>query len=453
MHTPPGDTVRLMRERTFIRTMLSAAAALVALSLSPAHVGAAAPPAPTEASDSETPVLLKTVTSTRRFSPNGDGVRDKVRVGIRLARAATISVTVVRDGSDEVLRQETLARVRAGKRVWAWDGRNQRGRVVRDGKYVIRVTARGSRDLADRDQAGTRVSLRTLYTPLTFAESAPRLEVSRTTIYPATQDFQDAIQVSAYEFWPTWDPFGGGRGIARTPPMEMLDSAGRRVPGWSTDQPAWEPRKWTASTSDGDPLPQGQYTLVTTFTDPYGNTKRTRRRIEVSRSPLVAQQTWSSSLAAADALTSDTEWYAHCKHDCIYTCSPSPSVRTMGALTLRSPEALARSSRYCMSSAGTFAADVPFEPGELDRISVTTSGSWHPAASTGSALVALSSVTSGAVAEVFSGTNRATVGPAFHDGTGSTAQVRWSVDGGRLQQTEWDLETFDVQVVRYAPAP
>ncbi len=80
--------------------------------------------------------------SQRWFSPNGDGVRDSVRVVWRLPAAEPIEVGV-RNAGGRMVRRFPVALIARGEIVW--DGRNDRGRVVPDGDYRIEVRGTAGR--------------------------------------------------------------------------------------------------------------------------------------------------------------------------------------------------------------------------------------------------------------------------------------------------------------------
>lgn len=400
--------------------------------------------------------LLVHVDSTRWFSPNGDGSQDKVKVGILLERPATVALVVRRAGQRAALRRVSLGRLRAGEQVAAWNGRNDRGRVVRDGTYRVTVVATSDRGRPRRERDATTVRLRTTYSQASSGAWAPQLELSRDTVHPTTRDFSDAVQIAASQRLMKRTPFGGGRSGPYSPAMEVRDADGRTVETWpgSVAQPIRQ-AAWAATTSSGTPLPAGDYRLAVHFKDRYGNTGRTTRSIRVSAAPLVVQDTWRTTVAAADALTSPPHWWASCGHDCMRACSPSASARTPDALTLRSVEALRAIDPTCQQSTGTFGARAPFMLGPLDRLSVTSSGSEHPSEGTGTALMELSSGWARAYAATSTGAPRTTAGPAFHGDWSRdepSDMVRWTIHGSNLAATEYDLESFEVEVTRYTPA-
>lgn len=398
------------------------------------------------------PGFLDAVESTRWSSPNGDGIKDKIQVGIPLEKAADVSVTVRRVGRRSAVRSVQLGRLRAGDRSWLWNGRNDRGRVVRDGRYRVTVVASRGREGVRRNRRGTGVELRTRYTPV--AGTQPLLEVSRAHLHPWTRDFTDVVQIRSWQRVAASFPFGGGVSMPAQAAIEVLDPGGRVVQAWAADSdPGAMTRDWSALTPAGAPLPAGTYTVVAHYVDNFGNTGGAlSRSVEVSAAPLTAQRTWSTTITAHDALTSPETWYQHCEHDCQLTCSPTPSARTSTALTVRSPDSLQRAGRWC-SSAGTFAVTTPFALGQLDRVTVTAVGSEHPSPAGGTVSLELQSAWSSTRVRTTPGAARTAVGPAFHhDRSGVTDRVRWAVDGHSLGDTEYDLETFEVTVVTYAPA-
>jgi FlgD Ig-like domain len=97
----------------------------------------------TQALKTEMPVVLRFATAPLRFSPNGDGVQDRVRVGFDLSEPAEVSFSIIDpDGNevrelvdDEQLRGDTRHR-------FTWDGRDENGDVVQDATYRMRVVRR-----------------------------------------------------------------------------------------------------------------------------------------------------------------------------------------------------------------------------------------------------------------------------------------------------------------------
>lgn len=76
--------------------------------------------------------------SRRYFSPNGDGVSDDTRLTYRLDAPAVVEVLVV-DGEGTVVRREPGDGAARSAGSFLWDGRDDRGVVVAEGVYALRV--------------------------------------------------------------------------------------------------------------------------------------------------------------------------------------------------------------------------------------------------------------------------------------------------------------------------
>jgi uncharacterized repeat protein (TIGR01451 family) len=122
--------------------------------------------------------------SSRYFSPNGDGVLDVVRFYFRLPEPATVDIRAV-DRRGRVTRTfDSFPGVTEGE--IEWDGRDERGRLARDGDYTLQVVAEDSvageaAVVLDNDKSGL---LRAAGTPY---ESTPNLscllpEISNTRL-------------------------------------------------------------------------------------------------------------------------------------------------------------------------------------------------------------------------------------------------------------------------------
>jgi hypothetical protein len=92
---------------------------------------------------SEFPLVLRFAVKPIRFSPNGDGWRDRTRLGFDLSERARVSFSVMDSEGGEV-RRLVDDRELAGdtKHRFTWDGRDDQGRPVPDGIYRMRVVRR-----------------------------------------------------------------------------------------------------------------------------------------------------------------------------------------------------------------------------------------------------------------------------------------------------------------------
>ena len=86
------------------------------------------------------------------FHPNGDGLDDLLVVTHTLTRAAHLDVTVT-NGSGTTVRSYTVS-VDGGTTTSKWDGKNDAGSVVPDGRYTLTYTPRD-----DSGATGTPVSI------------------------------------------------------------------------------------------------------------------------------------------------------------------------------------------------------------------------------------------------------------------------------------------------------
>jgi hypothetical protein len=97
----------------------------------------------TQVLKTEMPVVLRFSVAPIYFSPNDDGVRDRVRVGFDLSETAEVSFSVIDMDGNEV-RELADDRELAGDKRWRfwWNGRDDDGNVVPDGVYRMRVVRR-----------------------------------------------------------------------------------------------------------------------------------------------------------------------------------------------------------------------------------------------------------------------------------------------------------------------
>jgi flagellar hook assembly protein FlgD len=114
--------------------------------------------------------------TARTFTPNGDGQADALGIGYDVSQAGKLEL-IVRDASDAVVRHSWLGSA-AGTGATDWDGRNDDGSYVADGRYEVRLRA--------KDLAGNTSDLvRTHALVLKALKGATR---SPTRIYTADGD-------------------------------------------------------------------------------------------------------------------------------------------------------------------------------------------------------------------------------------------------------------------------
>ncbi|MDQ3491637.1 MAG: N-acetylmuramoyl-L-alanine amidase [Chloroflexota bacterium] len=82
------------------------------------------------------------------FSPDGDGIRDRVLIDVTLSRAATVSVSVI-DFKDKVVRSMRARSHDAGTFAWRWNGRDDGRRLAPDGAYRFRLDLQAADGLTE----------------------------------------------------------------------------------------------------------------------------------------------------------------------------------------------------------------------------------------------------------------------------------------------------------------
>lgn len=223
---------------------------------------------PAQAHAGTEPGLIGDVSSSRWFSPGGDGSKDTVRVGIHTTDPARITVTVRHERLGWVARRVTLRDTRSTTRAWAWNGRNDRGRVVVDGNYVVTVEARGR---SGTGRATTRVKSRRHYTARSVG--SPELTLDRTTVASG-----DPVSFTARQVLESRTAFGRDRlRPVLTAVTVYADSAGAAVAAsFPVEADVSGPaRVWTPSSP-------GTYSVVAHFVDHYGNSGTAARRVTVT---------------------------------------------------------------------------------------------------------------------------------------------------------------------------
>ena len=90
------------------------------------------------------PVLLSFRLGSEAISPNGDGRFERQRITFRLKRSELIDVAVVDERGDKVRELASGVQLPAYRTIapLSWNGRDENGKVVADGRYRIRVTLR-----------------------------------------------------------------------------------------------------------------------------------------------------------------------------------------------------------------------------------------------------------------------------------------------------------------------
>ena len=151
----------------------------------------------TQVLKTEMPVVLRFSVAPIYFSPNGDGTRDRVRVGFDLSETAEVSFSIIDMDGNEV-RELADDRELAGDKRWRfwWNGRDDDGAVVPDGTYRMRVVRRKEGRRLDSfkeivvDTKPPRVALRSAEPGVVDPSNGRRVAVAIRYRGPSTRGFR-----------------------------------------------------------------------------------------------------------------------------------------------------------------------------------------------------------------------------------------------------------------------
>ena len=218
--------------------------------------------------DTAPPVLERSASTSAAFSPNGDGVIDDVRVSVSAADAVAWSGTITAlDGSapGTVVRAALL-----GGGAWLWDGRDDAGAVVPDGRYRIALWAV---DVAGNAAARTwsisvdtvAPGLATTLAPTMFSPNNDGTGETVTLTWASSDAAQAAVQVIAR-----------GAVVASWPSL----------PSGSLT--------WDGRDASGAPVPDGVHLLRVALSDAAGNLTLSDKPVVLDRT--LAHVGWTPAL-------------------------------------------------------------------------------------------------------------------------------------------------------------
>lgn len=213
-----------------------------------------------DSSDTEAPVLTEltgdqaanTIPASENavpvFTPNGDGLSDEMTFRHKVSEGAFLSVQIARQDGTKVRRFTSWSEPGPGTSVW--DGRNDSGKIAKDGKYDVTVTPR---DSAGNVGAALTTSVK-LLTAMRSPSAAPALfDPTDGDLLAATTTLGVTLNKEASITLRIVDASGD---IVRHALADQVMPAG--VAGFD----------WDGLDDDGAPLPTGLYTgLVTATTD------------------------------------------------------------------------------------------------------------------------------------------------------------------------------------------
>lgn len=230
------------------------------------------------------------------FSPNGDGVKDKARVTVRLDRPMDVRLQIEPADALSVERRVDLGRLSSGTHVWTWNGRDRSGRTVPDQGY--RVTAYAT-DSAGSASATDLVQVDTVFEPELTAPTYGAEPGAPAHVYPRTTVVTDVLPLRALVHE---SAVADLRVVVRDARGRVVRRADVARPLPSTDGRTYAHGRtvgWTARRG-GEPLPRGRYTAVLSGSDRAGNAGRAPRvRIWVSDDKLVWREATETVTPAA----------------------------------------------------------------------------------------------------------------------------------------------------------
>lgn len=191
------------------------------------------------------------------FSPNGDGVDERIRVARTVSEPSYIEITV-RDESGTRVRQ-FLQWGRRGEGISTWDGRRASGTPVPDGLYRLTLRAR---DVAGNLSEPRSVEVRVLTTLRSYRASRSAIHVSDGDALARSTGLSVHLSKQARVVWRVRDRAGD---LVRTLREDDAVAPGKIV------------ARWNGTDDQGLPVPDGWYRAVIAATTPDGVVRYDRR--------------------------------------------------------------------------------------------------------------------------------------------------------------------------------
>ena len=227
-----------------------------------------------------------------RFSPNGDGVQDTLRVRFTVPKPTRVRLEMGGGRArHKVLRTVDLGWHPAGTYRWTWDGRTDGGRLVPEGMYYVRMVLPNGTGVS-----GDRVKVDTTFAPTLQTPTYAAGSDARARVFPRSSAVTDAVVLRAYT----------SEHKAASLRLVIRNAAGRVVRDADVNDPLVNNRDatygrgrtvlWAARRAD-KPLPKGRYTARVVGRDKAGNTGRSDpMKIWVSADQLVWRETTTTIL-------------------------------------------------------------------------------------------------------------------------------------------------------------
>ena len=190
------------------------------------------------------------------FSPDGDGIADKLVIDHKLSEPAYVDVNISDAGGSSVRRFSDWSEQGPGSTVW--DGLNDGGKRVADGLYHVSLTPR---DKAGNTGASHSINALVLTTLRAPTRSRPAIDVRDGDSLATSVRFGVTL---AHDAKVTWRVVDAGGTTVFTHLASQPMSAGNLA--WS----------WGGMNSSGSPVANGAYRAVVSATDADGTVQYVR---------------------------------------------------------------------------------------------------------------------------------------------------------------------------------
>jgi len=204
----------------------------------------------------EEPLVLRFERAPKSFSPTAEGAVNRARVGFVLREPTNVTFSVVDSEGAEVRRLVDSRRLPGDEELFfAWDGRDDEGRVVPDGVYRLRVEREGKGRAVT---SGRRVRVDTKPAQLAIVSARPGLVLAGGDATPVRVRFR-GLRTADAQLTVLRTDSGRPRPVAR------FAADGRRTGRWD-------------GRVRGRPAPAGEYVFSVSARDRAGNVGRSRLR-------------------------------------------------------------------------------------------------------------------------------------------------------------------------------
>jgi flagellar hook assembly protein FlgD len=223
--------------------------------------------------DTTPPAVTAASASSSLISPNGDGVRDSVKLAIAATGASRWSLAIV-NGAGTVVR--SLAGTGASTS-WTWAGTNDAGARVADGRYTATLSVWD--DAGNRSQRAFAVTVDTTPPAIALAAKAPIFS-------PNGDGAFDTTNLS----WVGSEPSTGKAAIYHGTTL---------IRSWTvTNLTSWK-GTWDGRTTSGARAADGAYTFRVAVKDAGGNARTVNTNVVVDRT--AGFLGWSGAFFPQDA--------------------------------------------------------------------------------------------------------------------------------------------------------